>query len=162
MTTVTFNIPNWADPVGASERTWALVISILATALVASIILEVVKRKYSKAQVKKGLDEVTPMAKHYVALILTALTSLFTAASYFIVFAQTNASTLSVVPYLGTHVPQAIGVAYLLYNLRLNKTYQNVATQLGKWSKSSKPAAASVLDTTESGQPTDVSDSLLS
>jgi hypothetical protein len=164
MTTLTFNVPDWVDPLGASERTWALIISILAAALVASILVEIFKRKYNAAQWKKAQDEITPLAKHYVALLLTALASLFTAASYFIVFAQTNASTLSVVPFLGDHVPQAIGAAYLLYNLRLNKTYKNVAGFLGKWSKE-KPATTGVADPQSAAAPAPVeppSDSLLS
>lgn len=167
MTTVTFNVPDWANPMGGSERTWALVVSILLAALAASILVEVFKRRYNAAQWKKAQDEITPMAKRTVALLLTALSSLFTAASYFIVFAQTNASALSVVPYLGTHVPQAVGAAYLLYNFRLNTTYKNVAGWLGKWSKNDKqPASTPATDTAGAVEAptseTTGSDSLLS
>lgn len=142
MQTVTFNVPNWFDPFGSSSQTWLLVISVLATALLASIVVEVYKRHYTAKQQEA-------LAKHYIALLLTFLTALFTAASYFITFAQTNAGIVNVIPFLGRHVPQAVGAAYIIYNLRLNKTYQTVASKLNSWSKEEKTPTTTV--TTPSG-----------
>lgn len=155
MQTVTVTIPTWVNPFGASAETWLLIVSVCGAALLASIIVEVIKRKYNANQQEA-------LAKHYTALLLAAFTSLFTAVSYFLSFAQSNAAILNVVPFLGRHVPQAIGAAYVFYNLRLNKTYQTVAQFLGKWSKSgvTTPTAGTVSVTPEATIAP--SDSLLS
>jgi hypothetical protein len=164
MTTYTFSVPDWVSPTGTSERTWALVIFLLLVAVLSAAAVEILKRRYNAKQWKKAQGSIEPMAKHVVALLLTAFASIFAGAGYFILFAQANASVLSALPFIGVHMPQVVGTAYLLYNFRLNKTFQKVATVLGKWSKE-KPAATGVADPQSAAVPAPVeppSDSLLS
>ena len=127
--TLTLHLPNIDNLAGVDARTWGILVGVLVVALLASIAVELIKRKYSAS---KQVD----LAKHWTAVILTASASLFTLASYFIAFAQNNASFVSAFPFLARHMPQAVGVAYFVYNIRLSKWYQNVANVLGKWSSS--------------------------
>lgn len=119
---------------------------LTAAGLLATITLEVIRRRYTAKQIKKMGDDAVKLGKATTALLLGGISALFTGLGYLLVLAQGNSSMLSTLPFVGKHFLEVIGVAYSLYNLRLNKTYQHVADILNKWS--SKKATAPALQPT--------------
>lgn len=122
------------------DRNHVAVIGVLVVALLASIVTEVVKRKYNAKQFSKMLVgeewKAIKLSKKAIAWILTASTTLFTSLGYVLFLYQGNKSFVAQVPYIGTGVTEAVGVGYLLYNLRLNKSYTTFVAWAGKFSKS--------------------------
>lgn len=125
---ITFTIPSIHEVFGMHAHAWLVVVAITGIALLASIVVEVIKRRHNAKQQEK-------MAKKAVAWLLASFTFLFSAATYFIAFAQNNATFLSSLPVVGQYTVQAMGVAWFIYNIKLNKWFQGVADVLGKWSK---------------------------
>lgn len=118
------------------DRNHVAIIGVLVVALISSIVVELFKRKYNAKQLKQAEGEAVQLSKRGVAWLLTVITTLFTALGYAIFLVQSNKSYVSQLPYIGQGVTEALGVAYLLYNLRLNKSYQTFANWASKWSKS--------------------------
>lgn len=133
MSNTTIQVPT--NVVAAGEflgRNLVAIIGVLAVALLASIVVEVIKRRYNAKR-----EDTEQLAKKTVAHLLTLFTTIFTGLGYFIFLAQSNTPFLSQLPYVGQGVTEALGVAYLLYNVRLNKSYQTFANWASKWTKSS-------------------------
>jgi quinol-cytochrome oxidoreductase complex cytochrome b subunit len=129
----TVTLPDWAyQLVRFLDRNWQAILGVVLIAILASATVEVVKRRYTLKQDEK-------MAKRAVAWLLTTISAGFTTLGYLIFLAQSNETLVKQIPYIGQGVIEVLGTAYLLYNLRLNKTWQNVANVLGKWSKSEQP-----------------------
>jgi cytochrome c biogenesis protein CcdA len=126
------------DVVGISkviQAHWVIALGVFLVAVLASIVVEVIKRKYNA---KQQAD----MAKKTVGWLLVTFTTLFTILGYGVFFLQANQNFLQTLPFVGQHVIEALGVAYTLYNLRLNKWYTNFALWASKWTntKASIPA----------------------
>lgn len=125
------------------DRNHIAIIGVLVVALLASIVTEVVKRKYNARQLKQAEVDAVKLSKKATAWILTASTTAFTAIGYVLFLYQQNKGFVAQIPYIGEGVTQSVGVAYLLYSLRLNKSYQTFATWASKWSKT-KPTESNL------------------
>jgi type II secretory pathway pseudopilin PulG len=133
--TVTLNVPDVAYILSHHWQVTAVLASLFIIAVLSSVLLDVYRRHYNKKQQIQ-------LAKHYTALLLAALTTVFTALGYFLVFAQGDPSWLKGIPFVAEHSTEAVGIAVTLYNIRLNKWYQSVADKLNTWSKSADEAEA--------------------
>lgn len=118
------------------ERNWVAIVGICIVAVLASIVTEVTKRHIN---VNKEVQTEVDRAKKIVRWTLLATSSGFTLLGYFIWFVQANEPTLKQLPVIGQSEVEVLGVAWGLYNFRLNKTFATWAARLGKWS-SAKPA----------------------
>lgn len=118
------------------ERNWTAIVGIVIVALLSCIVTEAVKHKVS-------LSQEQDRAKKVVRWTLLAVSAGFTTLGYVIFFLQQNDSFLKQLPVVGQSVVEVLGVAWTLYNFRLNKTFQNVTQKLTSWSgaKATVPAA---------------------
>jgi cytochrome c biogenesis protein CcdA len=101
-----------------------VVVAVVVVAVLASIVVEVVKRKGITTEDKDK-------AKKAVTWLLVVFTTLFSWLAYVIFFLQTNLSVLQQLPVVGSHAVEALGVAFTLYNLRLSKWYKGFAAWAG-------------------------------
>ena len=122
MSQILLNVPD------IDSKTVAVAAVLVVAALIASVIVEVYRRHYSKKNFEK-------LGKAWTALLLAAISSAFTGLGYLLLLAQSNTEYLSTLPFVGKHIFGVLGVAYTIYNLRLNKTYQTIADKLNKWTK---------------------------
>lgn len=131
------------------HQTLLVVAVLVAAAVLASIVLEVLLRHYNKKQLLQFGDKAVKLSKAWVAISLSVLSAAFTWLGYLLVLAQSNTDYLSSLPFVGKHITGVVGTGYILYNLRLNKTYQHVANILTRWSSKKKlvtlPVATPVL-----------------
>lgn len=124
---VQFSIPNFFN---ISTRSYAVAAVLFAAALLSIAVVSLYKTHYvNKKDVK--------LAKHWIALLLTASSAFFTYLGWLIAFASANAGFLSGLPYVGKHFLAVVGTAYAIYNIRLSAIYRSVTVGLGKFSKSS-------------------------
>lgn len=131
--TITINPSNIGnDLFTAHASTWLLVVVLFAAGLIASLAIEVIKRKRT---VKQQQD----LTKKAIAWLLTTFVTVTTFAGYVFFFLQSNSSLLDSFPFLARHVPQVLGVLWFVYQLRLNKWYKLAQAKFGK-----KPVATTV------------------
>lgn len=133
---VKFTIPE--QLVNVQPETWLLIGVVTLIGILASVILEVVRRRYYKKHHEQ-------LAKKATAYVLTAVSTVITAASYFILFAAENSSILALIPFVGEKLPQVLGIAYIFYNVGGNKLYQSAANALSKWSRDKTPVVETIL-----------------
>ena len=120
-------VPSWVmQAAHFVQHNWTVVAGVVATAIFASLAVEVLKRRYNAKQ-----EEV--MAKKAVAWLLVVFSTLFSWLAYAIFFAQGHADWLKTLPVVGSHSAEALGLAYTLYALRLSKWYKSFAAWASKW-----------------------------
>lgn len=129
---ITLNLP------AVNKQAVIVSVALVVAAVLASIVVEVITRHYNKKQLQKFADDAKKYSKAATAVLLTIVSTAFTYLGYLLFLAQNNQDALSAIPFVGKHVAAVVGIAYVIYNVRLNKTYKHVADLLGKWS-SSKP-----------------------
>lgn len=125
---ITINLPH------VNHIQLLVTVVLVVAAILASITLELYKRHYENKKSEPDPEAIVKLAKPLVALLLGALSAAFTWLGYLIVVAQSHTAYLASLPFVGKHVFGVIGIAYAIYNLRLNKTYENVAAKLTAWS----------------------------
>lgn len=147
MSQLTLNVPT----ITVDERAVYITAVLIGCALLSSIAFEIYRRRHNAKQLKQLGDDALKMSKAATAVVMTGISSVFTALGYLLFLAGDHVDLLSTLPFVGKHVPAVIGTGWLLYNLRLNKTYQNVANVLSKWSsgRQKQPEQNLTLD----GQP---------
>jgi hypothetical protein len=132
METQTVNVPVWlVDLYHYGQRNWVGAVILLITAVLAITVTEYFKyRKKKKIEIVSASDKAK--FSRYIAYVLTASLTFFNVLGQFIWFASNNLSVLQQLPIVGKHVLNGLGVAYLLYNLRLNKYYRLATVKLTK------------------------------
>lgn len=136
MSNVTLTLPDPSDYISNHTLDIAIAIVLLVAAILASVAVEVYRRHYNA---KKQAQ----LAKHWVAVWLTASSGVFTALGYIAVLLQNNSGYLSTLPFVGKHVLAVVGLAYFLYNIRLSSWYKKIAAALTKWTGTKVAAVVS-------------------
>lgn len=119
---------------------WLIALGVVVVAILASIAVELIKRRYNRKQQEE-------MTKKAVAWLLVFFSTVFTVLSYGIFFLQANQSFFETLPYVGQHVVEVLGVAYTLYNLRLNKWYKSFALWASKWTSKKDATPTTTIET---------------
>ncbi len=126
-------VPLWVtNAVHFLERNWVAMVGIAVIALLSCLVTEFAKHKWS-TQYEEA------KAKTIVRWVLLTVSAGFTALGTVIYFLQTNGMYLKDIPYIGQNEVEVLGVAWGLYNFRLNKTFANIRAKLGKWSDAKIP-----------------------
>lgn len=129
----TLTVPAWVySAYHFVVHNWTVVVGVIVVAIIASIALELVKRQHNKKQLNN-------LGKKALAWLLVVFSALFSALAYFLIYAQGHLSALKALPIIGSHTTQSIGLAYALYNIRLNKYYKAFAAWASK--ETGKPVA---------------------
>src|SRR3954464_14226950 len=76
---------------------WLIALGVVVVAVLASLVVEVIKRKYNAKQQEE-------MAKRTIGWLLVFFSTVFTVLSYGIFFLQANQGFLETLPYVGQHV----------------------------------------------------------
>lgn len=130
-----------------------VVIAVLVGALLISIVVEVIKRRYTKKQLQK-------MESETAQKLLALFAAVFTGLGYLLPYLQQNLTVLRSLPYVGVYAISIYAFANLLYAVRLKSWYKVVAAWLTRESTSdtTEPAAEAPV----SPAPQTSSDDLLS
>lgn len=135
MSSINISIPNPSEYISNHTLDIAIAVVLLVAAVLASVAVEVYRRHYNAKKQEQ-------LAKHWVAVWLTASSGVFTALGYILVLLQNNASMFSTLPFVGKHILDVVGIGYVLYNVRLKSWYQAVAAKLSKWTGTKTPVVA--------------------
>lgn len=146
MSQLTLNVPT----IQVDERAFYVTLVLIGAALVTITAYEIIKRRYTTKQLKEFGELAQKRSKVAVAVILASLSTLFTTLGYLLFLAQDHMDLLQALPFVGKHVMTVLGTGWLIYNLRLNKTFQNVSEVLGKWTTKKQPTETEL---TLDGQP---------
>lgn len=120
-------VPDWVvRAVHWVEHNWTVVVGVLIVAVLASVFVEVIKRRYNAKQEEA-------MAKHIVAWLLVVFSTLFSWLAYAIFYTQNHTSLLDSLPVIGSHTTEALGLAYTLYAVRLSTWYRGFAAWASRW-----------------------------
>lgn len=131
---VQFHIPNFFD---ISTRSYIVAGLVFIATVLSIVVVNIYKNHYLN---KKDIK----LAKHWVALWVTGSSTFFTYLGWLVAIASANSSLLSGLPYVGKHALQVIGLAYVVYNVRLNKVYKGIVSGLTSYSKSDDSVATPV------------------
>lgn len=104
---------------------WPVVIAVLVGALLISVVVEVIKRRYTAKQQAKMLSET---AQKLLALSATV----FAGLGYMLPFMQQNLTVLRSLPHVGEFAISIYAFANLLYAVRLKTWYKVVASWLSR------------------------------
>lgn len=156
----TITIPNWVyQAYSFTKHNWTTVAGVVVVAIIASIVVEVSIRHYKSKKEIVSPNDIAKLKK-FIAWLLVIFSTLFSWLSYVIFFAQTNAGVLQAIPIIGSHSAEAVGTAYVLYQLRLNKYYKAFAIWASKWT-GKKTTAPVVVQPVESQAPAEPAENFL-
>lgn len=116
-------------------ESWYVLGGLVGASIGTFVTVNVIKNHHYKKTAEK-------LAKQFVALNLVFWSTVMTAATFIV----TNGDAAALLPFLGQHAVQVVGIATVLYNLGANKLYVAIRDKLQSWVNSTKkPSFASTL-----------------
>jgi FtsH-binding integral membrane protein len=149
----TITIPDGLyDATRSLYHNWPVVVAVLVGALVISVVVEVIKHRYTKRQLEKMKSETAQKLLALAALVFAGL-------GYLVPFLQTNLDVMRSLPYVGEFAISIYAFANLLYAVRLKSWYKVAA---GWLTREAKEDTAEVPQEVPAVLPVESSDNLLS